>query len=242
MIFLRSLLFNIFFFGWSFFAAVLFLPLFIISPRMAQRAGAPWAGVTLWLARILCGITHEIRGSEYLQDAPIIYASKHQSAWDTIVFLLLFKRPAYVLKRELLRIPGWGWYLWRMKMIAIDRMAKASGMKQMLKQSKGALADRRPVIIFPEGTRTLPGAKSTFHPGVVAMYSMLKTPITPIALNSGCYWSKNAFMKYPGKIILEVLPPIAPSLEKDAFMATLQNAIEMASQKLLDEARQTTRR
>lgn len=236
MIVLRSLLFNVCFFVWAMLSALLFSPLFALGSHSALHAGKPWADATLLLLRAICGITHEIRGKEYIAHTPVIYASKHQSAWDTVIFLTLFPNVAYILKRELLRIPLWGWYLWRMKMIAIDRSGKASSMKQMIRDAKAALTGGRPIVIYPEGTRKRPGDAPQYHPGVIALYSQLNVPVVPVALNSGLYWGKDAFFKYPGKIILEFLPPIEPGLTKNEFMTRLQPAIETASQKLLTEA------
>lgn len=240
MLFLRSLIFNVCFFCWSMLAAVLFAPLFVWSSQASQRSGPPWAAGTLWLVHVICGITHEVRGTQHILNQPVIYASKHQSAWDTIIFLLLLKHPAYVLKRELLRIPLWGWYLWRMKMIAIDRSAKASSLKQVIKDSRTALKSGRPVVIFPEGTRKKFGAPTDYQPGTVALYSMLHVPVVPVALNSGYYWGKNAFFKRPGKIVIEFLPPIAPGMAKEAFSAALEQDIETASQRLWQEAKQAS--
>jgi 1-acyl-sn-glycerol-3-phosphate acyltransferase len=239
MIFLRSLLFNISFFAWSLLSAIIFAPLFIFSSELAQKAGRPWALGSLYLAKLWCGIDYEIRGAEHMIHGPVIYASKHQSAWDTLIFLVLFNAPAYVLKRELLSIPFWGWYLWRMKMIAIDRSAGASSIKHMLRQSKNAVAKNRPIVIFPEGTRTKPGAEPHYHPGVVALYSQMELPVIPIALNSGVYWGKNAFIKRPGRIIMEFLPAIPPGMDKKLFNASLQQKIENASAQLLREAKTT---
>lgn len=209
----------------------------MLSTEMALKAGRPWATGSMVLAKYILGLTYEIRGQQYISEQPLIYASKHQSAWDTIIFLILFKSPAYVLKRELLKIPGWGWYLWRMRMIAIDRSAKASSMKQMIRQAKDALSAGRSIVIYPEGTRTRPGAEPHYHPGVVALYSMLNVPVVPIALNSGYFWGRDAFFKRPGKVIMEFLPPIDPGLNKDEFNSRLQTAIESASDRLLQEAK-----
>ena len=238
MMLLRCLLFNVCVIVWALLSSVLFAPLFFSSTRAAQRAGRPWALGSLWLARVILGLTYEVRGLEHVKDGAFIYASKHQSAWDTIIFLVLFRRPAYVLKRELLRIPGWGWYLWRMRMIAIDRSAGAASIKQMIKEAKEALAMRRPIVIYPEGTRTRPGAAPDYHPGVTALYSMLKVPVVPVALNSGYYWGKDAFIKKPGKVIIEFLPAIEPGLSKEAFATTLKDTIETRSASLLAEASQ----
>jgi 1-acyl-sn-glycerol-3-phosphate acyltransferase len=233
--FARSALFNLAFFSWSMLMAIVFAPMFILSSRASVRAGRPWAAGSLWLAEKICGITYEVRGVENITYRPVIYASKHQSAWDTVIFLVLFRWPAYVLKKELLRIPLWGWYLWRMRMIAIDRKGKGSSIKRMIMQSKDALYAERPIVIFPEGTRKLPGAEPQYHPGVVALYNQLHVSVVPVALNSGVYWSKNAFFKRPGKIVIEFLPALDPGLEKKEFAEQLQNAIETASQKLLNE-------
>ena len=235
---LRSLLFNLCFFGWSLLAAVLFMPLFVFWPRYA---GKPWAMVSLLLARVIFGITNEVRAREYIVSGPVIYASKHQSAWDTLIFLTLLSNPAYVLKRELLWLPLWGWYLWRMQMIAIDRASGASSIKHMIRQAKDALARQRPIVIFPEGTRTAPGVVPHYHPGITALYSMLGVPVIPVALNSGLYWGKNAFTKHAGKIIIEFLPPLAPGMNKAEFMEKLQSTVETASQTLLNEAQSDLR-
>ncbi len=232
----RCLLFNVCFIAWALLSSVIFAPLFLTSTAAAQRVGKPWAQGSLWLARVILGLRYEVRGQEHVKNGAFIYASKHQSAWDTIIFLVLLRRPAYVLKRELLRIPGWGWYLWRMKMIAIDRSAGAASIKQMIKEAKEALAARRPIVIYPEGTRTRPGAEVDYHPGTTALYSMLKTPVVPVALNSGFYWGKDAFLKKPGTIIIEFLPAIEQGLSKEDFATTLKNTIETRSASLLAEA------
>lgn len=240
MLFIRSLLFNIAFFGWSVLSAFLFAPCFLISVRCTQGIARPWAAVSLLLARAICGITYEIRGREHLDalgGQPVLIASKHQSAWDTIIFHMLFFCPAYILKRSLLLLPFWGWYLWRMEMIAIDRSAGASSMKSMLRQARAVLEKNRSIVIFPEGTRTAPGAKPHYHPGVVALYNQLKPTVLPVALNSGAYWGRDAFIKRPGRIILEFLPPIPPGLPKEEFARTLEQAIESASGRLAQEAR-----
>lgn len=233
MTLIRSFIFNIFFILWAFISSIIFAPLFLFSENMAMRAGRPWALGASFLARFILGITYEVRGREYITQEPVIYASKHQSAWDTMIFLMLLERPCYVLKRELLRIPFWGWYLWRMGMIAIDRSAGASTMKKLIKDAKKTVENGRPIVIYPEGTRTKPGATPDYHPGVVALYSQLNVPVIPVALNSGVYWGKNAFVKKRGHIIIEFLPPIAPGGDKKTFLNTLQNTIETASNALL---------
>ncbi|MEZ5691755.1 MAG: lysophospholipid acyltransferase family protein [Rickettsiales bacterium] len=239
LIFIKSLLFNISFFSWAIICSLLLSPLFIVSARASQLSGKPWGLVSLFFARIFCGIKYEIRGRENMKNYPVIYASKHQSAWDTIIFLILFPRVAYVLKKELLRLPLWGWYLWRMKMIAIDRSAGASSIKKLIKESKEAIEEKRPIVIFPEGTRVKPNSVPDYQPGITAMYSSLKVPVVPVALNSGVYWGKNAFFKRSGTIIIEFLPEIPANLNKKEFINRLKNDIELVSGKLIEEAKQT---
>jgi len=234
MMIFRSLVFNIAFIAWAGISSIIFAPFFLLSEKHSMTAGRPWARGALWLARHIIGIRYEIKGLEHLTQSPVIYASKHQSAWDTAIYLVLLDKPAYVLKRELLRIPLWGWYLWRMGMIAIDRSGGASAIKQMLRDAKARISGGRPIVIYPEGTRTKPGAAPDYHPGVVALYSQLGVPVIPVALNSGMYWGKNSFIKKPGVIRMTLLPPIPAGLPKSEFMPLLQAAIETETNNLLE--------
>jgi 1-acyl-sn-glycerol-3-phosphate acyltransferase len=240
ILFIRSLAFNFVFFAWAFISSILFIPFFILSSKAAQKIGSAWAKPCLFFAHIFCGIKYEVRGRENIQTPPhnpaVIYASKHQSAWDTIIFLTLLPNMAYVLKKELLRLPFWGWYLWRMKMIAVDRGAGASSIKQLVRDGKMALSGSRPIVIFPEGTRTKPNASPDYHAGITAMYSTLNVPVVPVALNSGVYWGKNAFFKKSGTIIIEFLSPIPAGLSKKEFAERLQHDIETASNQLIQES------
>jgi len=236
MTFLRSAIFNLLFIAWALLSSIIFAPLFLVSQKMALKAGRPWAKGALLLARLVLGIRHQIKGAEHITNGPVIYASKHQSAWDTCIFLVLLDAPCYVLKKELLKLPGWGWYLWRMGMIAIDRSGGASTIKQMIKDGKQRLAEGRTIVIYPEGTRTRPGSVPEYHPGVVALYNQLNVPVVPVALNSGLFWGKNAFLKKPGLITIEFLPPMPPGMKKDEFKTQLEAAIENASNQLIKNA------
>lgn len=235
MTFIRCFIFNVLYTAWAMISSLIFAPLFFISREASLRSGAPWAKFTLLMARLILGITYEVRGKQYITNEPVIYASKHQSAWDTMIFLVLLKRPCYVLKRSLLRIPLWGWYLWRMGMIAIDRDGSTATMKQMLRDGKERIAEGRTIVIFPEGTRMKPGSAPQYHPGIIALYKQLDVPVVPVALNSGVYWGKDAFFKKPGKIIISFLPPIPAGLKKGEFSNQLQLAIETESNQLLEQ-------
>lgn len=225
---IRSLLFNIAFWTMTFTLGLAGLPFALVSPRAAHIVARMWGKCGLFLARALCGITYQVKGAEYIPRTPSIVASKHQSAWDTIIFWVLLNRPGYVLKRELLFFPVFGWHLMLLKNIYIDRKGGSKVMKRMLKEAKELAEDGRSIVIFPEGTRTAPYASSIYHPGVAALYSNSGLPVVPVALNSGLLWPKNAFRKTPGVITIEFLPPIPPGMKGRDFLKLLQEQIETA--------------
>lgn len=168
---------------------------------------------------------YEISGAENLPAKPFIIASRHESAWETIFFLKYFKDPAFVLKRELLKIPFYGPYLRRMGMIDIDRSGGMKSMKEMLDKVKKSIYDERIVVIFPEGTRINHGDEVKFHPGIAAIYSQIKAPIVPVGLDSGRFWKKNSFIKKPGIVRICFMPAIYPGVSKEEFMLSLKKSI-----------------
>ncbi len=188
------------------------------------------------MARWMVGVKFEERGREHLIDGPMILAIKHQSSFETIAFSFLVHHPAIVLKKELISIPLYGWYAMRAKMIAIDRKGSASAMRKMLRTAEAAVADGRPIVIFPEGTRTAAGDVGTYHPGVAGLYRHLKIPVVPVAVDSGLYWPRRTVVKTPGTIQIEYLPPIAPGLPRKDFMTRLETDIEGATNLLLAKA------
>jgi 1-acyl-sn-glycerol-3-phosphate acyltransferase len=153
------------------------------------------------------------------------------SMWDTLALYLALKSPAIVLKRSLLYIPFYGWFLWKATAIAIDRGAGAGALRKMSAAAQKVLGEGRPILIFPEGTRKKPHAPPDYKPGVAGLYALSKVPCVPVALNSGVYWT--GFTKKPGTIVLEFLEPIAPGLKREAFMALLESRIETATSRLL---------
>jgi 1-acyl-sn-glycerol-3-phosphate acyltransferase len=170
-----------------------------------------------------------------LPAGPAIIAAKHQSAFDTVVWLTLLppgRDPAYVLKQELADIPLWGRLAARGGHIAVDRAAGASALRGMVRAAQGALAAGRPVVIFPEGTRTAPGERVPYQPGVAALAAATGAPVVPVATDSGLYWGRRAFQKRPGTIHVEVLPPLPQGLPRPALMAALEAAVEDASARL----------
>jgi 1-acyl-sn-glycerol-3-phosphate acyltransferase len=180
----------------------------------------------------ILGLSFEVIGEENLPKEGAILAAKHQSAWETMIFHRLVGDPAFVLKRELLRLPFIGWYMRRTEQIPIDRAGRSAALKQMLDKGKRAVGQGRSLVIFPEGTRQPTGKAGRYHSGVYKLYEALDVPVVPIALNSGLYWSRNAFLRHPGTISLQVLPPIPPGLGREAFMHRLQDEIETATRAL----------
>ncbi|MCP5366530.1 MAG: 1-acyl-sn-glycerol-3-phosphate acyltransferase [Hyphomicrobiales bacterium] len=235
---IRSLLFNVYFFAWLIFVLLL-MWLFLPFPRaVMQEVVRVWSRGLQVGARLLVGIRYEVRGRENLPAGAAVIASKHQSAWDTAIFYMLLPDPIYIMKQELMRIPLWGWYARKCQAIGVDRAGGASALKAMVRDTLAALDRDRQVIIFPEGTRTPPGTRRPYHPGVAAIYARSAAPLVPVALNSGLFWGRRSFLKHPGTITLEFLEPIPPGLPRKAFVAALQDRIETGTDRLVAEARQ----
>jgi len=233
---LRSALFNLAFYAWTALVGVAALPV-LLAPRAAVMSlGRWWSGTVLALARGIAGIEYEFRGAEHLPRAPAIIAMKHQSAWDTLAVPALFGDVGIVIKRELLWIPCYGWYVRKAGMIPIDRGAGPAALRAMVRRARAVMAEGRPIVIFPEGTRTAVGARHPYHPGVAALYTQLDLPVVPVALNSGLFWPRRSFLKRPGRIVVEALAPLPPGLERRAFLAELQSRIETATERLIAEA------
>ena len=231
--FLRSSLFLLWFAVISAVMQIGLLPFFLLPAGASLGAARVWAKLVLFGLKWIAGTSLEVRGS--LADARVLVASKHFSMWETIAFLALLPRPAIVLKESLLKIPFYGWYARKMRMIAIDRSAGAKAIRVMAAEARRALDANRPIVIFPEGTRKEPGAIPDYKPGVAALYTLLHVPCVPVAHNSGLFWS--GFWKRPGTIVVEFLDPIPPGLSRQRFMEELQTRIEAATNRLLDESR-----
>ena len=233
----RSILFALVFYGWSALLSPFYVPFMLLPRRMFWFMSWVWVQSCLRLVECIVGIRYEVRGRENLPPGPFIIASKHQSAWDTLIYNKLFEDCAYVLKRELFWFPGFGWFLWRVGMVGIDRSGGAQALKSLVRQVRDRLAAGRNIIIFPQGTRTPPGADRPYLPGVSALYMQSGAPIVPVALNSGMFWPRRRFVKRPGLIIVEILPPILPGLKRKEFERVLRERIEPATRRLEAEAR-----
>ena len=233
---LRSLAFNILFAVWTGIIFLVSLPTLLMPRRAVWAMGGLWVRGSLLLLRAIVGLGHRVQGGEHRLAGPAIYAVKHQSAWDTLVFPTLVAMPAYVLKQELIRVPLFGAYLKQCGMIPVDRQGRATALKRMLAAARAAVAAGHPILIYPEGTRTPPGERRPYHPGVAALYGDLGLPVVPVALNSGLFWGRRSFRKKPGTITIEFLPAIPPGLPRRAFMQELQQRLEGASTRLVTVA------
>ncbi len=229
---LRSLAFSIAFIASVIGVGLIGLPLLLAPHPVLGAVLRLWSRVVLWSLRVFAGIDAKIEGLEHLPPTPCLIAAKHQSTWETVAFNLLLHNPALVLKRELLRIPIYGWYAWRAGHIPIDRQGGGGALRRMLRKADQAIQDGRSVIIFPEGTRVAPGQTRPYHPGVAGLYRHLGVPVVPVAVNSGLYWGRRRFLKNPGTITLRFLPPIPPGMERRAFAALLADRIETATTQL----------
>jgi len=162
--------------------------------------------------------------------------------WETFTLLTLFDDPAYIFKRELMWIPIFGWYAWKSDMIPVDRGARGGALAGMIARARVEFARGRQIIIFPEGTRTAPGAPQAYKQGVAHLYAECGVPCLPVALNSGLFWPRRKFLRYPGTIVLEVLDPIAPGLDRATFAQRMEQDIEAATARLIAEAERELRR
>ncbi len=238
LIVLRSLLFNLLFWLWTGAMVLVAAPLMLLPPSALVAAGRFWQRGIQALLRLVAGLDYELRGRERIPSGPVIFAVKHQSAWETLATLLLFERPAIALKKELTQIPLFGWYMLRTGMIRIDRARGTRALRSLVTGAKAAIERGASPVIFPEGTRTAPGERRPYHPGIAAVYLQLGRPVVPVALNSGIFWPRRSFVKRPGRIVVEFLPAIEPGLDRKTFMAELEQRLESASDRLVAEARQ----
>jgi 1-acyl-sn-glycerol-3-phosphate acyltransferase len=156
--------------------------------------------------------------------------------WETFALYAVFKDPVYILKRELMWIPLFGWYMWKAGLIPIDRSAGLAALARMTRRAQQALKSGRQLVIFPEGTRRAPGAEPSYKPGVILLYNKAGVACVPLALNSGLYWPRRSLLRLPGTIVAEILDPIGPGLDKATFFTRLQNTIEQATERLIDHS------
>jgi len=229
---MRSLFFAAAFYGWTAVMCFFMLWTLVLPRRWMLGVVHVWLDHTAWIERVIGGITYRVIGREHVPEGACIIAAKHQSAWETFKLHQLFGDPAIVLKKELLTIPLWGWYLRRSGMIPIDRGGGVNALAGMMQAAHRATEQGRKIVIFPQGTRVTVGAERTYKSGVAALYQELKIPVVPMALNSGLFWPKGLLPTRSGTITVEILPPIPAGLPRDVMMERLKNELEEASNRL----------
>ena len=231
---IRSLLFNILFYGITAFMAVFGLIVLVLPFRVCQKYAHLWSAIMVFLLKYIMGIDHRVTGAR--PDHPVIYAAKHQSAWETIFLYAEFDSPAPVLKKELVFIPFIGLYFVKIPSVPIDRAAGRAALKNLMAAAEKIKNIGGSILIFPQGTRVAPVSDSAahhpYHTGTFAIYQTTGLPVVPVALNSGLFWSRAAFTKKSGVIDVALLPEIPPGLNRREFMARLEDAIETATNAL----------
>lgn len=224
---LRNVAFAIFFYGLSV-PIVLATPIAALFGTRALRAYCVgWAVLGVWSARHILGIRIAIEGQRAA--GPALYAAKHQAMFETMALATMLDAPAIVMKRELARIPLWGWAARRYGVIVVDRAANAKALRQMMREARAALGDGRSVLIFPEGTRVAPGKTPPVRSGFAGLYRALGLPVVPVALDSGRVWPRRG-VKRPGTVTVRFGAPIAPGLvraEAEAQVHRGINALEL---------------
>ncbi len=240
---IRSVIFNILFYGVLTPAVCIGLMPALIMPRAATH----WVAKTYQqLAHLLevyvLNLKMEVRGYENVpkDGSPYLVAAKHESAYETLKLLILFNDPTIILKRELLKIPLFGWFLQRLEVIAIDRGNREQAMSSLVDGARKMQQNKRPIVIFPQGTRVsvdTTTAQKPYKGGIAKLYAATGLPIIPMAINTGLYWPRNSFWKKSGTVIIEFLPAIPPGLPEKEVVALLEQQIEPASTRLLAEGR-----
>ena len=233
MVFVRSLVFMLLQLIWTPIYATFSLFTFPLSPLIRYRIISGLAYSMMWLLRVVCGIRIEVRGAENIPPEPCIVLCKHQSAWETFALQTVFPPQVWVLKRELLFLPFFGWGLALTSPIAINRGKGKQAMKQLVEQGKQRLAAGFCVVVFPEGTRMPYGSRGKYKIGGALLAESSGTPVVPVAHNAGKFWGRNSFLKYPGTIIMSIGKPIDPTgLKADEINRQVEDWIETEMERM----------
>ncbi|MCK0511994.1 lysophospholipid acyltransferase family protein [Aromatoleum buckelii] len=233
MIVLRSLLFAIVLAIVTPPYAIFGMLTFPLPPHVRHRIITSWAPLVMWFVRHLLGIRYRVLGRDNIPARPSVILAKHQSAWETMALQVIFPPLCFVLKRELLKVPFFGWGLAQIPGIAIDRAAGKDALTQVVEQGRARLAEGFWVVVFPEGTRVAPGTTRRYKPGGAWLAQKAGVPVVPVAHNAGEFWRRNAFLKYPGEIIVSIGPAIGPEgLDANEVNARAQLWIEAEMHRL----------
>ena len=236
---LRSILFARLFEISTFLMIVFWMPVFFFMSRQnGWKVVRLWGLYSLWLQNKLVGTTFDFRGLENLpEEEGLIVAAKHQSTWEVYAMLLFLRDPSYILKRELILLPFFGWFAMKMRVIAVNRGKKGKALRAMALKTAEQYKQGRQIVIYPEGTRRLPDDAPNYRFGITHMYKEIDARVLPMALNSGIFWPRGRSRVYPGTCVLEFLPIIEPGLDQEEFSKLLEDTIETKTAELIDEAR-----
>ena len=234
---LRSLAYQLFLYTSTVGIVLLHIPALLMDGGVVRRGFGRWGRMQTWGLRVFAGIHIEIRGIENCPSEPVLVASKHQSMLETSLFFSLLNQPSIILKKELSYIPLVGPLVRKAGLIILDRKGGGGALRQMISDARARIEDGQPILIFPEGHRMAPGAAPDYQRGISMLYDKLKVPCVPVALNSGLFWPRRTFLRYPGTVVFHFLPAIAPGLKGAEFLKTLEAAIEPVTNELIAEAR-----
>ena len=235
----RTALFYILFIGQTVLVAITIGTIALVT---GGRTTASWEIAKYWcrsnlgFLRWIAGVKTKVTGQENIPEGGCIIAAKHQSDWDVFAIFPHSGRPAYIVKKELMRIPFFGWAARSLDCIEVDRKKGAEAIPSMMRQAHAAIARGCRIVIFPEGTRRAPLAPADYRQGIARLYAELKVPVVPVALNSGLFWGRNSLLIWPGTAEGRFLPPIEAGLSSDVFLQRLKSAIETSSNQLILEA------
>jgi 1-acyl-sn-glycerol-3-phosphate acyltransferase len=232
---LRSLVFVALFYLFSVLWVIVMLPTALGPRGWTVACVKVWARVFTAMLGPICGVRVEVRGREHMPTGAALVAAKHQCMFDALGTMAIYPDACFVTKKELFAIPLFGWYARRAGMIPVDRSGHSKALRQLVSDARERMSEARQLVIFPEGHRMPPGETGDYQPGVAALYRELGLPCTPVATNSGAHWPAHGFIRRPGTIVYEFLPPIPAGLHRATFMRELQDRIEPASRALLGE-------
>ena len=200
--------------------SVVALLTFPFGPLTRYRIISSWSRLMVWTAGRVCGVRYRVIGAENIPRTPFVALVKHESAWETLALQVILPPQVWVVKRELLSIPFFGWGLRMLSPIAIDRRQGTRALRQMVQQGRDRIAKGFSIVIFPEGTRSAPAVRSTYHPGGAWLAIQTAVPVLPIAHNAGDYWPRKSFLKYPGVITVSIAPSVMPNAHSDPLEVT----------------------
>jgi 1-acyl-sn-glycerol-3-phosphate acyltransferase len=232
MLAVRSATFNIVFYTYTALCSVIAMVAAIFWPSRMLPVARLWSRGWLHAYRVICGVSYRVDGTGHVPDGPCIIAMKHQSIWESCAVFAIFARPVFVMKSELLWIPVFGWVMKRMGCISVKRGTGKLALQSMIRGAREASARGCQIVVFPEGTRSLPGSPPAYKSGVGHLYTALQLPCVPVALNSGLVWPRRGLLRPPGVVSVRILPAIPPGLPRQQMFDRMVHDIEGAYQDL----------